>query len=122
MAIALNDVMEELPKEPIKGPLRKLRVKQAYVPSSDDPIIELKRLRQQHLAWTKKSTALQLMSGDRINRETGAVIPCDVPDEIRVQMQNIAKALTRAATQLESKMLRCLKQIPIWKEWLGTQF
>jgi hypothetical protein len=102
--------------------LNKVRRKRPTTPSVEDPIVELRRLTQMHAAWTKKSTAIDNMSSDRVNKETKEVIPCDVPLDVRAQMKGVKDALKREASALESAMLRELKKIPIYQLWLSKVF
>lgn len=112
-----------MPPAPLTGPLKKVRQKKVPLPPvHENPREELKRLTKQHKAWTRKSVAISNMSTDRKNRETGETIPCDLPLDVRVQMQGVVDALKREAGSLESAMLRQLRQIPIYKEWLGNVF
>lgn len=98
------------------------RKKGVPVPSDVDPRIELKRLVQQHKAWTRKAVAIQLMSSDRENRETKEIIPCDVPVDVRASMTAVSEALKREATRLESSMTRTLRGIPIYQRFLKNVF
>lgn len=120
---ALNEVIEQMPREPLSGPLKKIRSRKAAPPPAHvNPRDELKRLTKQHKAWTKKAVAIHNMSTDRVLRETGETIPCDLPIDVQVQMHEVTKALQREAQSLTSAMGRALKQIPIYKLWLGEQF
>lgn len=119
---ALNGIVEQMPPAPLKGALKKLRVKREIVPVHEDPRTELKRLTRQHKAWTQKAVAITNMSTDRTNKETGAVIPCDLPDDVKSQMSAVVDSLKREASGLEVAMMKQLRQIPIYQRWLSTQF
>lgn len=92
------------------------------VTSSEDPRIELKRLVQQHKAWTRKAVSIQLMSSDRTNHETGEIILCDVPVDVRASMGVVSESLKREASRLESSMTRTLRGIPIYQQFLKHVF
>jgi hypothetical protein len=87
-------------------------------PSSSDPTAELRRLTKQHRAWTMKKIAMVAMVSDRENRETGATIPCDVPQPVVNEVLIAAKTLSEHLTVLERAMTRELRQIPIYDVWL----
>lgn len=119
----LNNIVNVMPPEPLKGPLSKVRKKKLPPePSSLDPRTELKRLTKMHKGWTRRAVAISNMSSDRINRETGMSIPCDLPMAVRAQMSDVVDSLQREAKALESQMMQQLKQIPIYQQWLGKQF
>lgn len=120
---AMSEVIEQMPKKPAKGALGRISKKRATeVPSSDDPMVELRRLTKQHKAWTRKAVAIMAMSSDRTNHDTGEIMKCDLPDDVRVQMHDVAKALCRQASKLETAMLRQLRKIPIYKRYLSEVF
>lgn len=98
------------------------RKKTAGPPSSTDPRVELKRLVQQHKAWTRKAVAIDHMSSDRKDKETEEIIPCDVPIDVRASMQAVKDALKLEASRLESAMTRALRGIPIYDKFLRHVF
>ena len=55
-----------------------------YIPSSDDPLVELRRLQREHRAITKRATGIANSAADRKNRTTGEVIPNDLPDDVKL--------------------------------------
>jgi len=91
-------------------------------PSSDDARTELKRLVQQHKAWTRKAVSIQLMSSDRTDRTTGDIIECDVPMAVRAQMSLVVDSLKAESTRLEAAMQRTLRGIPIYQHFLKHVF
>lgn len=102
-----------------RGRLAKLAPKPVDVPSSADPRIELVRLVRQHKNWTRKSVAIQSMASDRKNLTTGEVLKCDLPDDRRADFLSVAKALKNDASKLESAMMRELRKIPVYTEFLA---
>jgi hypothetical protein len=107
-----------------KGPAGKhVRLKlAAQPPANEDPRDELKRLVQEHVALTKKATAIANMSTDRKSRTDGAVIPSRVPADVKVEMDRVVEIMKKRAEQLESKMLRQLRQVPVYKHFLAKVF
>jgi hypothetical protein len=105
-----------------RGKLSKLVPKQTYVPSSDDPRTELQKLVRQHRGWTRKSVSILQMASDRKNHVTGDVIKCDLPDDRRADFKAVHDALKKDASKLESAMLRELRKLPIYTEFLSKVF
>lgn len=125
----MNEVIEQMPPKPAKGVLARVgRKTKVEAPSTSSPLEELRRLTKQHKAWTKKAVAVMAMSSDRVVRKdddgskVGDTIKCDLPEDVRCQMHDVAKALCRQAKMLESAMLRQLRQIPIYKRYLADVF
>lgn len=101
----------------------KLRRSPPMPPSSDDPREELRRLVMQHKALTKAAVALEHMCSDCTSRDTGETIACRLPRDIQVQGQTFADEVFRkAATKLETAMLRELRKIPIFQLYLSKLF
>jgi hypothetical protein len=90
-----------------------------YVPSSDVPYEELRRLVRQHKAITKAAVAIDNMGSDRTNRETGETIACRLPEDVQLDLKETAKRQRGRANKLETAMLRELRKLPIWVEFLS---
>lgn len=105
-----------------KNALKKLERRVPLVPSSANPREELWRLVLQHKAITKAAVAIDNMSRDKKNRETGEVLKCRLPEDVMVDLQETAKRNTKRAVQLKAAMLRELRKIPIYREWLRHVF
>ena len=101
---------------------KKIRKPKIAVPSSSDPIVELRTLVRQHYALTKTATANINMGRDKKNRETGETIACRLPVDAMVEVQGLSKILSKKASGLESAMLRELKKIPIYTLFLRHVF
>lgn len=111
--------------------LKKIEAKlteQPYVPSSDDATVELRRLVREHAALTRRAVAIENMVSPRTARqdiparglEKGDEIPCDVPEDARVDAMLLAEGFRKRAEKLESRMLKQLKQIPIYRLFLAN--
>src|ERR1700749_1358465 len=96
-----------------KNELEKLKRKAPYVPMHDDPVKELRHLVMQHKAITKAAVAIENMSSDKKNRETGEKIKCRLPEDVMVDLQDTAKRQKLRATQLEAAMKKSLQKVPI---------
>jgi hypothetical protein len=105
-----------------KNTLKKLERKESTIPSSDDPREELRRLVLQHKALTKAAVAIDNMSRDKKNRETGEVMKCRLPEDAMVVLQDASTDATKRAAKLKPKMLRELRKIPIYDQWLKHVF
>lgn len=107
-----------------KGKLSKLEPKPQYIPAFSDPVRELRGLVQQHVALTKASVAIRNMSVDRIFKsdsdpERGK---CRLPLDAQMQGVLLAETYKKSAKKLESKMLKCLKQVPIYEHFLSKVY
>lgn len=89
-----------------------------YVPSSDVPYAELRHLVRQHKAITRAAVAIDNMSSDKTDRETGAKIACRLPEDVQVDLQETAKRQRQKAAKLETAMGRELRKLPIWNQFL----
>ncbi len=106
------------------------RVLPAQVPSSDDPVVELRRLVKDHKALTKRATAIRAMVSDKIAKKddpkreikAGDLIKSDVPEDAQQEAFLLADSFKERASKLESAMLRQLKQVPIYQEFLSEVF
>ncbi len=105
----------------------KRKVRRKEQPASDDPLVELRQLCQRHSALTRASVALGQMSSDKIARmdipqrglKKGDAIPNLLPLDSRAELDRVSDAQSKEAKKLEPLMLRCLKQLPIWKVFLS---
>jgi len=121
--MALNEVIDTLPRPPVQGALGKVaRRRKRHVPSTSDPRAELQLLTKQHKAWTRKAVAIEAMASDRLNHETGETIKCDLPEDVREQMMAVSRGLAREAKSLETAMTRSLREIPIYDRFLRHVF
>lgn len=107
--------------------LKALKPKRVNVPSSDDPIRELRVLVAQHKALTRASVAIKNMQADRraVSAKTAAEkrereerMRCKLPEDVRAAMRDDAKAWSAKASALESQMLVQLRSVPIYARWL----
>lgn len=106
------------------------RVLPEQVPSSDDPVVELRRLVRDHKALTKRATAIRAMVSDKVAKKddpkreikAGDLIKSDVPEDAQQEAFILADNFKDRASKLESSMLRQLKQVPIYKEFLSEVF
>lgn len=121
MSVVAN-VENAVGKRKPRGKLAKLAAKTVYVPSSDDPREELKKLVRMHKGWTRKSVAILQMASDRKNHVTGEPILCDLPDDRRADFKGVHDALKRDASNLETAMMKELRKIPIYTEFLSKVF
>lgn len=101
--------------------LKKLRPK--YIPTHEDPKLELRRLVQEHVAHTKTAKSLFLMSNtNRKNKETGEIIPCRLDSVVIAEMRSVVASMKRKTDELKANMGKCLKKIPLYKEFLSKVF
>lgn len=121
-----NQVTEMLEVQTGHGALAKtakrLRRAKVATPSCEDPREELRHLVRQHVALTKVATANMNMGRDKTDRTTGDVIKCRLPADAMIEVQGLAKILTKKANGLESAMLRELRKIPIYTLFLKHVF
>jgi hypothetical protein len=109
---------------------RKLK-KKPYVPANDDPRAELRRLVQEHVSMTRKAAAFEAAVSDKTRREDlttedgtvlakkGDTIPCRIPIDRRDQALALVKGLRSDASKLESAMLKELRKVPLYSEFLA---
>jgi hypothetical protein len=62
------------------------------------------------------------MTTDKKSRTTGETIPSRVPEDRKVEMATVAKALSSDAKRLETLMLRELRKLPIYTLYLSRVF
>ncbi len=103
-----------------------------YVPSSDDPKAELRRLVQEHVALTRNAVAIESMASDKTRREdftdangevhpAGETIACRLPVDAQELLKSVTVVgLRKHADSLERAMLKELKKLPIWFEFLAS--
>ena len=108
-------------KPSLRAVSRKL-TERPVVPSSNDPREELRRIVLQHKAITRASVALDNMSRNKTNLETGEVMKCRLPEDVMVDLQETAKRQGLRANKLETAMLRELRKVPIYQVFLGDVF
>lgn len=103
-----------------KRTLRKIAklAERPYVPSSDSPYTELRQLVRQHKAITRAAVAIDNMSSDKTNLETGEKMKCRLPEDVQVDLQETAKRQRQKASKLETAMHRELRKLPVWNEFL----
>lgn len=104
------------------------------LPNNDDPIAELRTLVQQHAALTRASVAIGNMTRHRKSKKTGEIIPCRLPEDVRIALigkkkdagdkENIhsAEGLKHRATLLQTPILRQLRKIPIYQHFLSKVY
>lgn len=93
-----------------------------YVPSTDDPKEEIRKIMLQHHAATKASVGLKHMSTDRKNEETGEVIKCRLPEDTALVLQEAGKRAKADANALKTPIRRELRKLPIYTEFLKDVF
>src|SRR5688572_10902465 len=93
------------------------------IPSSTDPREELRKLIRQHKALTRSSVAITSMASDRTNRTTGEKIECPLLVDVQIKFKALADDVAKkTAKALEGAMLRQLKQIPVYKQFLSKVY
>ncbi len=102
--------------------VRKLKAKPVYVPACDNPMDELRRLVRQHKALVKASVAIGNMTSNRTNHVTGDAILCRLPVDAQVEGELLVKTYKKKANALASAMLKELRKIPIYRDWLSRVF
>jgi len=109
--------------------IEKAMKRRAYVPSTDDPREELRRLVLEHKAITKAAVAIDNMARDKQPHDTEGMHPdnikrlvdhlkCRLPEDVAVDLRETAKRQREKAAQLESAMKKELKKIPIYEVFL----
>jgi len=94
----------------------------ATIPSSTEPRDELRRLVQSHVALVKSAVAIEHMASDRKDRKTGETIPTRIPADEAAQMLMDADRIKKRAKSLEAPMLRQLRQIPVYQQFLSKVY
>lgn len=87
-----------------------------------DPKEALRKLIIQHRIMVRTSVSLNNVSTDKKNKVTGELMPCPLPADVQVDLQNTSGRLKDAAKRLETQMLVYLRQIPIYNVFLKHIF
>lgn len=115
-----NAIEEETGRKESKGPLKKKR--EAHIPTFENPREELRHLVLQHEAITRQKVAIVNQNSDRETKD-GQVIPCRIPFDVATEMRDVAEnVLEKRATRLGQDMQKCLKHIPIYREFLSKVY
>lgn len=101
-----------------------------YVPSSEDPIIELRRLVQIHSGITRRKVMIESSVADRIARQDiparnlkkGDKMPTNIPLDVKMMLDAQAAVLDSYADKLIPHMKKSLKKIPIYTEFLENVY
>jgi hypothetical protein len=93
-----------------------------YIASTDDPIAELRKVVKQHRAMTRSSVSIAGMSRDKKNLKTGGIIRCQLPLDVQAELQQTAKLVKTKASKLESVMIKELRKIPIYTQFLNKVY
>ena len=101
---------------------KKLKKRKPYVPSSDDPVEELRTLVVQHKGIVRRSQTIDNISRDKVMADTGEVLKCPLPEDTAMAVREMMPLLAKDASAIESKMLKNLRQIPIWQHLLANVF
>jgi hypothetical protein len=98
--------------------------KTPYVPSSDNPREELRRLVREHNALTKHAVAVNSMCADRTLKNNGKpiVLKSPVPLDARILYKSFTDGTKREAKKLERSMLRELRKMPVYTSFLRHVF
>lgn len=108
------------------GPLAKVskRIQRAklIVPSSSNPVDELRTLFQQRQDLIKKSVSFTNACSDREKIDGTGTIPCRLPLDAQILGQELGKKFRKRAGQIEAQMEKQLRQIPIYQHFLGKVF
>ena len=92
--------------------------KRNLVPSSGDPLVDLRVLMSQHKALTRQSVALGNMGSDR-KLKNGDTIPNKLPDDAKQDLLAAASELKHKSLLLQTPIRRQLRQIPVYTELLA---
>jgi hypothetical protein len=119
-----EEVSRALGTDNLSGPLgKKTRAKKTNEPPMhEDPRDELKLLVREHKALTQKAKAFEASVSDRTIRATGETLKSAVPEDVRVEVNAVVESMRKRAGLLETKMLRALKQIPVYRLFLARVF
>lgn len=105
--------------------------KKVVVPANDDPMVEIRRLIQEHVQLTKTSVGLTSSASDKVRRfdlvkngeviaKKGDVIPCRMPVDTQQKIQDFAKdTLKKDADRLGRAIERELRRVPLYTEFLS---
>lgn len=114
-----KDIAKVMPRKKVRGAAMPTPEE---LPTEETPIEALRRITRQHANWTQKSVAVISMQADRVNKTTGALIPCTLPPDIRAQMEASGEAIKRECKRLEGLMLGQLVKLPIYTEFLAKVY
>lgn len=89
------------------------------IPSSEDPVVELRRLVREHRALTKAVTGIMNMASDKTDRKTGEKILCRLPEDVQVELREAAKRQSLKIDKIQRLMEKQLKKVPIWNVFLS---
>ena len=122
LAADIAEAMGHGPKVPKE--LKKLKPKKPIVPTyPNEPDKELKHLVRQHKALTKTVVSFLNQSRDRKNRKTGELMPCLLPLDAQLVVQEVAQGpLAQQADRLEREMAATLKNVPFYNVFLKNVF
>jgi hypothetical protein len=105
---------------------KKLGRKRAAPAPDVDPRAELRRIVGLHKRWTRTATSWTQSVTDRNFTDPDTkevrVIECTLPETIRADVRQTAKALMKEAARLEVDMLRELRRVPIYQHFLKGMF
>jgi hypothetical protein len=105
---------------------KKLRRMRPEPVADVDPRAELRRLVGLHKRWTRAATSWVQSVSDRKwtdpDTKEKRIIKCTLPDSIRADVLQTAKALAKEAERLEADMLRELRKVHIYKHFLKNVF
>jgi len=110
--------------------MKRTRKARDELPCTDDPILELRLLVNQHRAATRARVAIENMCKDKEARQDiparglkkGDKIPCPLPDDVRHTFLNGNKAADLQIGALERRIDRALRPIPIYDVFLRHVF
>jgi len=118
--ITKTRVIEEItPKlRPKAAAAMRDRLHKPVEPDSEDPIAELREVVRQHKFLTNFATRTTAPLKDRKIHETGEVLPTRATPDLITDGLAAAETAKKGATQLESRMRRLLRGVPIYDEFL----
>lgn len=110
--------------------MRKMEKRGPKLPTHDDPRKELRLLVTQHKATQLTRTRLENASATRVAKKDdkgrgitkGDKIPSPLPANVRALNANHVKELKEEEAKLKASMLRQLKQVEVYKQWLGKVY
>jgi len=123
-------ILNEHPHTP-PGDLGKIakraRGKKAKAPASQDTRSELRKAVDQHKVMTRLAVSVVHPTKDRKFKDPNApggvrIVKSQVPDEIKVQANMLAKSYREKATGLKSVMTRELNEVPVYTHFLSEVY
>lgn len=111
--------------------IRAVKPKRAEAPTHEDPRKELDMLVRQHRALQKLRVQIGNASADRVVRHVdnaasglkkGDRIPCYMPDVAKELNRAHCKAIAKQEEQLERAMVKQLRKVRVYSEWLEGVF